>query len=274
LVVEQQDIWQAVQLSRHPQRPYFLDYIAQGCTEFTELHGDRFFGDDPSLIGGLATLTSGRKLMLLGHQKGRTTKEKIQRNFGMSNPEGYRKAIRLMELAERWGLPVVNLIDTPGAYPGIQAEERGQAEAIAQALLVSSRLATPTISVVIGEGGSGGALALGVSDRVFMLQHATYSVISPEACASILWSDATQAERAARELRLTAPQVAKLPGIIDGLIEEPGLGAHTDHGSTVRKVFAKVEFSLAELEKLPLPDLIRLRGQRLRELGNFGIQGL
>lgn len=264
--------WETVQLSRHPSRPYTLDYIEHGTTEFVELHGDRLFAEDSSLVGGFATLNSGRKILILGHQKGRTTRDKVARNFGMSKPEGYRKAIRLMELAERWKLPVVTLIDTPGAYPGIDAESRGQAEAIAQALMVSSRIAVPFVACVIGEGGSGGALALGLADRVLMQERSTYSVISPEACASILWSDSSQAERAAGSLKLSAAEVAKLPGIIDGIVPEPTDGAHTSPKEAAKLLWETIERHLEELCHYTADQIVENRGKKLRQLGNFSIQ--
>ncbi len=218
--------WQRAQLARHPKRPYTLDYLERLCERFDELHGDRRFGDDAAIVAGMGWI-DGNPLMIIGQQKGRDTKQKILRNFGMSKPEGYRKALRLMKLAEKFQRPILCLIDTPGAYPGVDAEERGQAEAIARNLLEMAKLEVPVVAVVIGEGGSGGALALGVADRVLMMENAIYSVISPEGCASILWKDPTQAPKAAAALKLTAPHLLEL-GIIDGIVKEPLGGAHSD----------------------------------------------
>ena len=223
--------WQVSQLARHPQRPYTLDYIERIFSEFEELHGDRLFADDPAIIGGLARL-DGCSVVVIGHQKGRDTREKVERNFGMPRPEGYRKALRLMQMAERFDLPIVTLIDTPGAYPGVGAEERGQSAAIARNLYVMAALKTPIISVVIGEGGSGGALAIGLCDRLLMLQYATYSVISPEGCASILWKSADKADIAAEAMGITATRLKRL-GLIDEVIPEPLGGAHRDVGAGI-----------------------------------------
>lgn len=257
--------YQRTQISRHPQRPYTLDYVAALCSEWQELHGDRNFMDDLSIVGGLARIGS-IPVMLIGHQKGRGTKDNVARNFGMPRPEGYRKALRLMSLAERFGRPIVTLIDTPGAFPGIDAEERGQAEAIAKNILVMSRLRVPIVSVVIGEGGSGGALAIGVANRVLMLENAIYSVISPEACASILWRDATQGPRAADALKYTAADCLSL-GVADEVVPEPLGGAHRDVESTLRGVGEAVERHLRELMALG-PDAVREdRYQRFRRLG-------
>src|SRR5690554_3318065 len=225
-IFSQLNAWQIAQLARHPQRPHTLDYIRYMFTEFEQLHGDRAYADDPAIVGGVARL-EGRPVMVIGHQKGRDTKEKIRRNFGMPRPEGYRKAMRLMETAERFKLPVLTFIDTPGAYPGIGAEERGQSEAIARNLLVMSRLKTPIICTVIGEGGSGGALAIGIGDQVLMLSYSTYSVISPEGCASILWKSAEKAADAAAAMGITAERLHSL-GLIDAVIPEPLGGAHRD----------------------------------------------
>ncbi len=259
--------WQISQIARHPLRPYTLDYLEALFTDFQELHGDRAFADDHAIVGGLARL-DGRPVMVIGHQKGRDTKEKIYRNFGMPRPEGYRKALRLMKLAERFRLPVLTFIDTPGAYPGIGAEERGQSEAIARNLFEMSRLRTPIVGVVIGEGGSGGALAVGVCDRVLMLQYATYSVISPEGCAAILWKSADKAADAAEAMGLTADRLLKL-NLIDGVIPEPPGGAHRDlvlMGATLR---AALKESLQPLDALPVDDLLEQRHQRLMAYGTF-----
>jgi acetyl-CoA carboxylase carboxyl transferase subunit alpha len=259
--------WQKTQLSRHPERPYALDYIHYICRDFIELHGDRNFSDDKAVIGGLATL-EGRGVLVVGHQKGRTTKEKVYRNFGMTMPEGNRKALRLMSLAERMCLPIITFVDTPGAYPGIGAEERGQAEAIAKNILVMSRLKVPIIVCIIGEGGSGGALALGVGDRVLMLQFACYSVISPESCAAILWRDAGQAELEAKALQLTAEGVAKLK-VVDQVIAEPGGGAHRDFQGAAENLKTAIRQALDELCKLDPEILLEQRYQRFRQLGVF-----
>ena len=224
--------WQISQLARHPLRPYTLDYVAQTFTDFEELQGDRVFADDPAIVGGLARL-DGRPVVVIGHQKGRDTREKVRRNFGMPRPEGYRKAMRLMHLAERFHLPLITLIDTPGAYPGVGAEERGQSEAIARNLYVMAKLRTPIISVVIGEGGSGGALAIGVCDRLLMLQYATYSVISPEGCASILWRSADKASEAAQAMGITADSLNRL-GLVDEIVPEPLGGAHREPEAMVK----------------------------------------
>ena len=218
--------WDKVFVSRHPERPYTLDYIENIATDFIELHGDRLFKDDPAIVGGFCKI-DGKKVLIVGHQKGRTTEEKIYRNFGMANPEGYRKALRLFKMAERFSIPIVTFIDTPGAYPGIEAEEHGQGEAIARNLMEMSGLKVPVISFIIGEGGSGGALGLGVSDRIYMLENSVYSVISPEGCAAILYKDASRAEEAAENLKITAQSLYKL-GVIDGIVEEPAGGAHRD----------------------------------------------
>ena len=259
--------WQIAQIARHPERPYTLDYIEHIFTEFQELHGDRAFADDPAIVGGLARL-DGQPVMLLGHQKGRDTKEKILRNFGMPRPEGYRKALRLMQLAERFQLPLLTFIDTPGAYPGIGAEERGQSEAIARNLFVMSQLRTPIICTIIGEGGSGGALAIGVGDRVSMLQYSTYSVISPEGCASILWKSADKAPEAAEALGITAGHLKKL-NLIDTVIEEPLGGAHRNSGQMAEELKIVLLRTLEELNKLPLDELLERRYRRLLSYGMF-----
>ena len=259
--------WQVAQLARHPQRPYTLDYIEHVFTDFDELHGDRAFGDDPAIVGGTARI-DGRPVMVIGHQKGRDTKEKLARNFGMPRPEGYRKALRLMEMAERFALPVLTFIDTPGAYPGIGAEERGQSEAIARNLLVMSALKTPIIGTVIGEGGSGGALAIGVGDRIMMLQYSTYAVISPEGCASILWKSADKAADAAEALGITSERLKELQ-LIDEVIEEPLGGAHRNFDEITRRVKDALLRSLRELDRVPLDQLVQSRYQRLMAYGQF-----
>ena len=258
--------WQVSQLARHPQRPYTLDYVGHIFTDFQELHGDRAYADDAAIVGGLARL-EGRPVMLIGQQKGRDTQEKIRRNFGMPRPEGYRKALRLMRMAEKFGLPVLTFIDTPGAYPGIGAEERGQSEAIARNLFVMAELRTPILCTVIGEGGSGGALAIGVGDRVFMLQHGTYSVISPEGCASILWKSADKAPDAAEALGITAPRLKEL-GLIDGIIPEPLGGAHRDVEQMAATLKQTLLQQLDQLERIPVDKLLADRYQRLMSYGH------
>jgi len=257
--------WQVAQLARHPLRPYTQDYIDRMFTDFEELAGDRAYADDKAIIGGMARL-DGRPVMVIGHQKGRETKEKVRRNFGMPKPEGYRKALRLMELAERFNMPVFTFIDTPGAYPGIGAEERGQSEAIARNLKVMSRLRVPTICTVIGEGGSGGALAIGVGDRVNMLQYSTYSVISPEGCASILWKSATKAEQAAEAMGVTAQSSQEL-GLIDEIIEEPLGGAHRDHDEMARRLKQQLLTDLDSLQGTSAEELVEQRYQKLMGFG-------
>ncbi len=259
--------WQISQIARHPLRPYTLDYVERIFTDFQELHGDRTFADDHAIVGGLARL-DGRAVLVIGHQKGRDTKEKIYRNFGMPRPEGYRKALRLMKLAERFRLPVLTFIDTPGAYPGIGAEERGQSEAIARNLFEMSRLRTPIICVVIGEGGSGGALAVGIGDRVLMLQYATYSVISPEGCAAILWKSADRAPDAAESMGLTADRLLKLH-LIDGIIAEPPGGAHRDVARVAENVRTVLREHLQYLDPLDVDDLLEQRYRRLMAYGVF-----
>jgi acetyl-CoA carboxylase carboxyl transferase subunit alpha len=259
--------WQRVQLARHPRRPYTLDYIQHLCTDFMELHGDRNFRDDPSIVGGLARL-DGEPLIVVGHQKGRNTKENIHRNFGMSHPEGYRKALRLFQMAERFRLPVLTFVDTPGAYPGVGAEERGQSEAIARNLREMARLRVPIVSVVIGEGGSGGALALAVADRVYMMENAIYSVISPEGCAGILWKDKAKAPEAAEVLKLTASDVLGL-GVIDGLIPEPLGGAHRDVAAAAREVKTVVGAALGELQSGSEDALLENRLEKFSAMGVF-----
>ncbi len=259
--------WQRVQLARHPRRPYTLDYLQAITDEFMELHGDRAFSDDRSIVGGLARI-DGRPLVVVGHQKGRNTKENLERNFGMPHPEGYRKALRLFELADRFGLPVLTFVDTPGAYPGVGAEERGQSEAIARNLREMARLRVPVLSIVIGEGGSGGALALAVADRVLMLENAIYSVISPEGCAGILWKDRAKAPEAAEVLKLTAHDVLEL-GVIDGLIEEPLGGAHRDPLRTAAAIKSTVLGIFDELKLLTPEELVDKRMEKFLAMGVF-----
>ena len=259
--------WQISQLSRHPMRPYTLDYIKSILTDFTELHGDRLFADDPAIIGGIGRL-EGRPVMVIGQQKGRDTKEKIRRNFGMPQPEGYRKALRLMKMAERFKLPILTFIDTPGAYPGIEAEERGQSEAIARNLFEMSKLSTPVIATVIGEGGSGGALAIGVADRVLMLQYSTYSVISPEGCASILWKSAEHAAEAAESMGITSGRLKEL-GLIDEIIKEPLGGAHRKPDAICGFVRRAIVRNLQELEADPVHVLVERRYERLMKIGDL-----
>lgn len=257
--------WQVAQLARHPLRPYTLDYIGQIFTDFDELAGDRAFADDKAIIGGIARFND-EPVMIIGHQKGRETREKVRRNFGMPKPEGYRKALRLMEMAERFNMPVLTFIDTPGAYPGVGAEERGQSEAIARNLKVMSRLKVPTICTVIGEGGSGGALAIGVGDRVNMLQHSTYSVISPEGCASILWKSASKAELAAEAMGVTAQRSLEL-GLIDTIIEEPLGGAHRDHVAMAASLKSRLAEDLSSLRGIDKDTLLDTRYQKLMNFG-------
>ncbi len=258
--------WQITQLARHPRRPYTLDYVAAICTEFSELHGDRMFADDQAIVGGLGRI-DGRAVMIIGHQKGRDTKERVRRNYGMPKPEGYRKALRLMRLAERFGLPLVTLIDTQGAYPGVGAEERGQSEAIARNLFEMSVLSVPIVTVVTGEGGSGGALAIGVCDRLLMLQYSTYSVISPEGCASILWKSQDKKEAAAEALNLTADRLSKLE-LVDEVIEEPLGGAHRDPVAMSASLKAALLKHLEALESIPRDEL---RAARTRRIASFGV---
>ncbi|MBD8898083.1 acetyl-CoA carboxylase carboxyltransferase subunit alpha [Rhodanobacter sp. DHG33] len=259
--------WQIAQMSRHPARPYTLDYIGVMCEEFHELAGDRMYADDGAIVGGLGRI-NGRSVMIIGHQKARDTKGKLKRNFGMPRPEGYRKALRLLKMAERFGLPVLTLIDTMGAYPGIGAEERGQSEAIARNLLEMADLKTPIICTVIGEGGSGGALAIGVGDRVNMLQYSTYSVITPEGCATILWRSAERAKDAAEALGLTAPRLLEL-GLVDKVIREPLGGAHRNPHSMAIRLKAVLMNQLDELTPLPVDTLLEQRYRRLRSYGAY-----
>ncbi|HNJ74082.1 MAG TPA: acetyl-CoA carboxylase carboxyltransferase subunit alpha [Pseudomonadales bacterium] len=259
--------WQIVQISRHPLRPYALDYINRIFDEFDELHGDRHFRDDPSIIGGLARL-DGEPVMVIAHEKGRDTNEKILRNFGMPQPEGYRKACRLMELAERFSIPIITLIDTPGAYPGIESEERGQSEAIARNLAVMSRLKTPILATVIGEGGSGGALALGVCDHLMMLQYATYSVISPEGCSTILWKSNEKAAEAAELMAMIAPRLKEL-GLVDQVIPEPLGGAHRDYDATAAAMKHALIERLAEFKRHSAEELVERRYRRYLSYGHY-----
>lgn len=261
------DSWQTSKVARHPMRPYTLDYIDRIFTDFQELHGDRAFSDDAALVGGLARL-DGMPVMVIGHQKGRDTKENIHRNFGMPRPEGYRKALRLMKLAERFRIPVITFIDTPGAYPGIGAEERNQSEAIARNLFEMAQLRTPVICTVIGEGGSGGALAIGVGDRLMMLEYSTYSVISPEGCASILWKSADKAADAAEAMGITAKKLQDM-GLIDQIIREPLGSAHRNVDETARNIKQALIDNLEKFEKMGLEELLELRYKRLTSYGNF-----
>ena len=265
--VEDNPSWQRVQLARHPKRPHSRDYINVVITGFEELHGDRFYGDDKSIIGGMG-LFEGQPVMIIGQQKGRDTKEKLLRNFGMPKPEGYRKALRLMRLASKFRLPIVTLVDTPGAYPGIDAEERGQAEAIAYNLREMSRLESPIIVVVIGEGGSGGALALGVGNRVYMLENAYYSVIAPESCAAIIWRDSGKAPLAAAALRMTANDLLQMK-LIDGIVPEPPGGAHLEPETAITALRETLRMALAELSHMSPEEVIEQRYEKFRNMGNF-----
>jgi len=259
--------WQISQLSRHPQRPYFLDYANRVFTDFEEMHGDRAFADDKAILGGFARL-EGQSVMLIGHQKGRDTTEKVERNFGMPRPEGYRKALRLMKTAERFNIPILTFIDTPGAYPGVGAEERGQSEAIARNLMEMSQLTVPVICTVIGEGGSGGALAIGVGDRLVMLEYSTYSVISPEGCASILWKSADKASQAAEAMAITSKQLKEL-GLIDDIVSEPLGGAHRNIDSIAENLKATLLTHLADLKKTSAEHLLERRYKRLMSYGEY-----
>src|SRR5580658_2143829 len=263
--------WERVQLARHPKRPHALDYISRIFTGFSELHGDRFFGDDAAVIGGFGLLDT-RPVMVIGQEKGRDTKQKLHRNFGMPKPEGYRKAMRLMQMADKFRRPIVTFLDTMGAYPGIDAEERGQAEAIAYNLREMSRLGVPVITIVIGEGGSGGALGLGIANRVYMLENAYYSVISPESCAAIIYRDSGRAAEAAQALRLTAQDSERLQ-LIDGIIEEPAEGAHTDPNRAAEFVKETLQKAVAELGLLSSRELIDDRYNKFRRMGNFFAEG-
>jgi acetyl-CoA carboxylase carboxyl transferase subunit alpha len=259
--------WEKTELARHPQRPYTLDYIERVFTDWSEIHGDRGFGDDPAIVCGMARFRS-QEVMLVGHQKARDTKQKVYRNFGMPNPEGYRKALRVMQLAQKFSRPIFTFIDTPGAYPGLGAEERGQAEAIARNLREMARLRVPIIAVITGEGGSGGALAIAVADRVLMMENSIYSVISPEGCASIMWRDATKKELAAEALQITASDLSRL-GLIDGIVPEPPGGAHTNHEAAAALLAASLEEHLAALQEQALPELIASRYNKFRNMAQF-----
>ncbi len=264
--------WQISQVARHPQRPYTLDYLSLIFTDFEELHGDRAFADDHAIVGGLARF-NGQPVMVIGHQKGRDTKEKIYRNFGMPRPEGYRKALRLMKLAEKFGIPVMTFVDTPGAYPGIDAEERGQSEAIGRNLYVMAELKVPVIVTIIGEGGSGGALAIAVGDTVQMLQYSTYSVISPEGCASILWKSAERAPDAAETMGITAQRLKTL-GLIDKIVPEPLGGAHRDHAAMAQSLKKSLQDALKQLNTMSTDELLATRYERLMSYGRFKEQAV
>lgn len=259
--------WQKVQLSRHPKRPYTLNYIENICSDFIELHGDRYFADDKAIVGGLATIDD-HKVMIIGQQKGRDTKAKLYRNFGMMHPEGYRKAMRLFKIAEKYNIPILIFIDTPGAYPGISAEERGQAEAIARNIRDMFRLKVPIVIIIIGEGASGGALGIGIGDKIMMLEYAWYSVISPEGCAAILWRDAAYAPDAAEALKVTSDDLIEMK-IIDKIIKEPTSGAHNDQKLAAKYVKKEIIESLVELKKLPVEKLLERRLKKYRWIGEY-----
>lgn len=259
--------WQIAQIARHPMRPYTLDYLKLISPDFQELHGDRMYADDPAIVGGIGRI-DGRPLVIIGHQKGRDTKERVRRNYGMPKPEGYRKAQRLMKMGEKFSMPIVTLIDTPGAYPGVGAEERGQSQAIAHSLFVMAKLRTPIISVVIGEGGSGGALAIGVSDRLLMLQYSIYSVISPEGCASILWKSAEKAEEAAEAMRITADSLNGF-GLVDEVLPEPLGAAHRDPEATAEVIRNAILKHITDVDQLDMDQLIEMRQRRLAGFGQF-----
>jgi acetyl-CoA carboxylase carboxyl transferase subunit alpha len=259
--------WQTAQVARHINRPFTMDYLSLIFTDFIELHGDRNFGDDHAIVAGLAKL-DGEPVMVMGHQKGRDTKEKVYRNFGMPNPEGYRKALRLMEMAERFNLPIITFVDTPGAFPGIGAEERGQAEAIARNLREMSRFKVPIIVVITGEGGSGGALAIAVGDRILMLEFSVYAVISPEGCAAILWSDGTKGAQAAEALKLTAKDIKELE-VVDEIVKEPLGGAHRDHKAMAATLHEALARNLRELRQIPAEELVEQRYQKFRKMSRF-----
>ncbi len=261
--------WDVVSVSRHPKRPILQDYLSRVFTNFVELHGDRFFSDDLAMIGGFAEI-GDQKVMLIGHNKGKKVTENIARNFGMAKPDGYRKALRLMKLAERFNVPIVTIIDTPGAFPGLEAEERGQAEAIAKNLTEMAALEVPVVCIVIGEGGSGGALGIGVGDRILMLSNAIYSVISPEGCASILWRDAAFAPEAAEAMNITASALLKL-GVIDEIVEEPGEGAHTDYEKIAELVKKSILKNLKSLENLSAEELVQSRFEKFSAMGKFSV---
>jgi acetyl-CoA carboxylase carboxyl transferase subunit alpha len=261
------DAWQKTELARHPQRPYTLDYVDRLFTDWSEIHGDRTFGDDPAIVCGMARF-HGCNVMVIGHQKARDTKQKVYRNFGMPNPEGYRKALRVMRLAEKFGRPIFTFVDTPGAYPGLGAEERGQAEAIARNLREMARLQVPILTTITGEGGSGGALAIAIADRVLMMENAIYSVISPEGCASIMWRDASKKEIAAQALRITAKDLMEL-GCVDDLVPEPEGGAQKDHEAAATLLDAALQKHFAGLRNLPVPSLLATRYEKFRHMAQF-----
>lgn len=263
--------WQKAQIARHPNRPTTLDYIQLLITDFIELHGDRCFGEDAAIVGGIGKLGE-RPVVIIGHQKGKNVRERVKRNFGMPHPEGYRKAQRLMRLAEKFGKPLITLVDTPGAYPGMGAEERGQAEAIAKSLFVMGQTCTPIVVVIIGEGGSGGALALAIGDRILMLEHSIYSVISPEGCAAILWNNAEKASEAAETLKMTAKDLLQL-GVIDEVIPEPLGGAHRDYQKIAETLRKAISHHLNKLEGLALDEILRQRYEKFRRMGVFGEEG-
>lgn len=263
--------WKVVQLARHQERPQTLDYVAESIPDFLELHGDRLHGDDPAIVGGMGSL-GDRRVVLIGHQKGHTLKERQERSFGMARPEGYRKAMRLARLAEKFRLPVITLVDTPGAYPGKDAEEGGQAGAIARSMEVFASLGVPSVAVIIGEGGSGGALALAVTDRVLMLENSIYSVISPEGCAALLWRDAAEGPRAAEALRLRASDLIDL-SLIDAVIPEPTGGAHTDHRVTIKRVMREVQLALGELERMDPAARLTQRRAKYLAMGSYSVNG-
>jgi acetyl-CoA carboxylase carboxyl transferase subunit alpha len=263
--------WSRIEKARHPQRPYPMDFIERIFTDFSEIHGDRAYGDDEAIACGMARLGS-EEVLVIGNRKGGTTKERVRRNFGMPHPEGYRKALRSMKIAEKFGRPVISLIDLPGAYPGLGAEERGQAEAIARNIREMSRLRVPTISVISGEGGSGGALALAVSDRVLILENALYFVITPESCAAIMWRDAANKQLAAEAMRISAPEVAAA-GCVDEIISEPPGGAHTDHEAGAGVLGSALQKHLAELKALPIDDLVARRQEKFRKIAQFYTEG-
>jgi len=263
----QLDAWQRTELARHPQRPYLLDYIERIFTDWSEIHGDRNFADDAAIICGIARF-HGEEVLIVGHQKARDTKQKVYRNFGMPNPEGYRKALRAMQFAEKFGRPILTFVDTPGAYPGIGAEERGQGEAIARNLREMAKLRVPIVTTITGEGGSGGALAIAASDRVLMMENSVYSVISPEGCASIMWRDPAKRDVAAQAMRITAKDLQEMK-CIDGIVEEPEGGAHRDHEAAAKLLDAALQKYLAELKPLAIPDLLEQRYQKFRTMGQF-----
>ena len=271
VALSHREAWIKTELARHAQRPYFLDYVEKIFTDFSEIHGDRRFADDPAMVCGMARF-HGEEVLVLGTQKGRDTKQKVYRNFGMPSPDGYRKALRAMKIAEKFGRPILTFVDTPGAYPGLGAEERGQAEAIALNLREMARMPVPIITLITGEGGSGGALAIAVSDRVLMMENSIYSVISPEGCASIMWRDATKKELAAEAMRITAPDLKEL-GCVDAIVPEPPSGAHTDHDATAKLVDEVLQKHLAELKALSPKDLVAARYEKFRKMAQFFTEG-